>query len=276
MNATLFKQKISSQIRQQTYSLRLQPDFMIVGTQKSGTTSLFHYLLQSPDILSASKKEIRFFDNHFHKGIEWYRSHFPLNTKLPFFHHLKPRQQTFDASPSYFIHSQVAQRIHALYPDIKILILLRDPVERTLSHFFYKHPIGKTIEEVLEKEMDLIRGNEASLFSPDNRGVIPFTQLPTLYIVKSLYQLALLHWLEYFSPEQILLLKAEHLFKSPGQTLDTIFSFLGARPPHCPSFDIHNQGKPKKAVLPQLIKKLQLYFKPFTQKLYELHNLDWQ
>ena len=118
--------------RQATSHRRTLPDFIIIGAQKCGTTSLYFYLSQHPQLLPSSIKEVHFFDrggnpmmNTFQKGPSWYRSHFPY-------------QKTFEASPSYIFHPLVPRRIFELVPDVKIIALLRNPTERAIAHFFLR------------------------------------------------------------------------------------------------------------------------------------------
>lgn len=102
------------------------PNFTIVGAQKAGTTALYEYLSKHPQIQPTKEKELHYFDSEdrYKLGIDFYRSLFQLdiNSKL-----------TFDASAGYLANAKVPERIYAHNPNIKIIILLRDPVERAYS-----------------------------------------------------------------------------------------------------------------------------------------------
>ncbi|MCG2579796.1 MAG: sulfotransferase domain-containing protein [Marinobacter sp.] len=104
-----------------------KPDFLIVGAQKSGTTSLFSYLEERNGFLGSKPKEVHFFDreDNFAKGDDWYHSHFIK----------RPGQKglIFEASPEYLSRAKVAPRLKAYNPKLKIIIILREPISRAYS-----------------------------------------------------------------------------------------------------------------------------------------------
>lgn len=106
------------------------PDFIIIGVQKGGTTSLYSYLTQHPQIAPATQKEIHYFDFNFDKSTDWYCSHFSTSSEGEYL-------LAGEASPYYIFHPQVPQRIYDLFPQVKIIALLRNPVERAISHYYY-------------------------------------------------------------------------------------------------------------------------------------------
>ena len=104
---------------------------------------MFYYLSQHPQIKPSIVKEIHFFDgglnprvDNFKKGLNWYKSHFPYNSG---------KFITGEASPTYIYNPLVPQRIYNYFPDVKIIALLRNPVERAISHYF--HEVRKGREE---------------------------------------------------------------------------------------------------------------------------------
>src|SRR5690606_33886153 len=130
---------IISYYRILTWKKRALPDFIIVGAQKAGTTSLFHYLSEHPQIISPYKKEVHYFDgglnpeiDTFKKGEKWYRSNFPRKPK-------SKSIKTFEASPLYLFNPLAPQRIKDLLPNVKLIILLRDPVERAISQYHHEN-----------------------------------------------------------------------------------------------------------------------------------------
>lgn len=106
-----------------------RPDFLIVGAQKAGTTSLYAYLRQHPTIVGAVPKEVHFFDleENYEKGAAWYESAFRAGFSL------FGKRLFFEATPSYLYHKQAAERIFQYRPDLKIIVLLREPAERAYS-----------------------------------------------------------------------------------------------------------------------------------------------
>jgi sulfotransferase family protein len=112
------------------------PDFIIAGAQKSGTSSLYHYLSQHPNLLASTPKEVRYFDrdDNFRKGKNWYhRSFINLNGD-------KENYLCFEATPEYLYRSFAAKRIHDEYPNLKVIAILRSPVKRAYSAWnMYRH-----------------------------------------------------------------------------------------------------------------------------------------
>jgi len=102
------------------------PNFMIIGAQKAGTTALYEYLSRHPQIQATREKELHYFncETRYKHGIKFYRSFFKLNENL---------KLTFDASPGYLNSTSAPKRIYTHNPNVKIIILLRDPVERAYS-----------------------------------------------------------------------------------------------------------------------------------------------
>ena len=112
------------------------PDFIIVGAQKSGTSSLHYYLSQHPNLLASTPKEVRYFDrdDNFKKGKNWYHRSF-INL-----HGDKKDYLCFEATPEYLYRSCAAQRMYQQYPNLKIIMILRHPVKRAYSAWnMYKH-----------------------------------------------------------------------------------------------------------------------------------------
>ena len=122
-----------------TSGLRVLPNFMVIGVGRSGTTSLFNYLEQHPSIVKSSYDEIGFFDDNFHLGMSWYRSMFPtIFTK--FLVKLKTKHfMTYEVTPWYIRRPWTARRIKNIFPNIKLIVVLRNPVDRTYSHLSLIH-----------------------------------------------------------------------------------------------------------------------------------------
>ena len=102
------------------------PDFLGVGTQKGGTTYLHNLLKCHPQIFLAHPKEIHFFSLHWQKGKDWYFSHFNDATD---------NQVCGEFTPYYLYHPEAPQRICSLLPEVKNIILLRDPVKELIAIF---------------------------------------------------------------------------------------------------------------------------------------------
>lgn len=133
--------------------LRPFPDFIIIGAQKGGTSSLFSYLKQHSQLQLPDKKEIHFFDNDYQKGVNWYRSHFPMKI----FDNIK----TGEATPYYLFHPHAPQRIFQHCPKVKLIVMLRNPTDRAYSHYMMQNkrkidPLP-TFEEAIDAEESRLR-----------------------------------------------------------------------------------------------------------------------
>jgi hypothetical protein len=136
---------------------RVLPNFLIIGAQKSGTTSLYKYVAQHPQVVPAYKKEIYFFNTpqRYGRGLPYYRAHFP--TKWAMRRPPQPRL-TGEASPEYLFHPLAAERVQAAVPHAKFLVLLRNPVLRAYSHYQHMVRSGqetRTFEQALAREGQL-------------------------------------------------------------------------------------------------------------------------
>jgi hypothetical protein len=150
-------------LRMLTATKRAFPDFMIAGAQKAGTTSLYAYLAQHPNILPAyQKKEVHYWDRpkNYKKGQLWYRAHFPLLQELE-----AASAITGEKTPNYLENPEYIKKIKQEYPAVKLIILLRDPVARTISNYYMLKRHG--FEELLI--MDALLNEEKRLASSGER-----------------------------------------------------------------------------------------------------------
>ena len=205
-----------------TAVLRPLPNFLIIGAQKSGTTSLFHYICQHPRVFANDYKEIHFFDHHYQQGANWYRSHFPLAGRL------LPGRCMGEATPYYFCHPHAPRRIANLLPKVKLIAVLRNPVERAISHYFHEKKKGREqlpILEAMQQEEERCAGEwqrlleDASYFSQAHQSFS--------YKQRGMYIEQLQCYWNFFSKEQILILESIRLFSQPQTVLKQVFTFLG-------------------------------------------------
>lgn len=177
------------------------PDFIIIGAMKCGTSSLYHYLGLHPDVEMSEIKEVDYFvaENNFEKGEEWYAAQFGNQEKIH-----------GEASPNYskaHFFEGVPKRMNALLPDVKLIYLVRDPVERIISHYTHNYSEGReprSISEILEE----LEENH--------------------YVLCSRYYWQLEHYLEYFSENQIMVVPTDELKHHRESALRRIFRFIGA------------------------------------------------
>jgi len=271
-----FKQVLFHKFRYSTANIRTIPDFMIVGAMKSGTTSLFHYLIQHPELIPSLRKEVHYFDgglnpnyDNFERGIKWYRSNFPLNMLI------QKEHKTFEASPLYLFNPLAPERIYNCLPDLKIIAILRNPTERAISHYFHERRKGRehlSIEEALRLEEERLK---PVIESKDYKNI---TFIHYSYKKRGHYSIQLERYLKFFPWERILILESEKLFSQPYETLKKIFRFLEVDP----NFKIkdlapQNQSNNRIHIDEEIYKYLRNYFKPYNKSLYELigEKYDW-
>ncbi|MFQ5691352.1 MAG: sulfotransferase domain-containing protein [Gemmatimonadota bacterium] len=215
--------------RRLTGRLRATPDFLVVGGQRCGTTSLYHSLLEHPLVLPARAKEVHYFDHAFERGPSWYRSNFPLSARR-FAYPGTPRRPrlTGEATPYYIFHPLAPERIAESLPEVRVILLLRDPVDRARSHYEHEVRIGAetlSFEEAIEAEPERLEGEEERLRSdPTYRS---FNHQHYSYLARGRYVKQIRNLHRWFPEERVLILKSETFYRDPAGTVARVHGFLG-------------------------------------------------
>ncbi len=257
---------------------RVLPDFLILGAQRSGTSSLYGHLSRHPSILSALIKEVHYFDLNPHRGLGWYRVHFPLGSSMRKGTPEAGRCVTGEATPYYLFHPRVPDRVHASLPNARLIVLLRNPVDRAQSHYFHEVRRGRETLPFLAavaRERERLP-SEAERLMHDARYVSPIHQHRS-YLHRGHYAEQLTSWWKWFSRDSILILKAENLFSHPGEVAREIFRFLGVADRNITDSPIRNRGSYQR-LEPEALSMLREYYEPHNQRLYDLigENFGWQ
>ncbi|MDJ0567677.1 MAG: tetratricopeptide repeat protein [Pleurocapsa sp. MO_192.B19] len=242
------------------------PDFIIAGASKSGTSSIYYYLSRHPQVLLSHKKEIDFYWKNFDRGIDWYLAHFPPLTDREDF-------LTGEATPNYLRFPQVAQRIKDTFPQVKIIILLRNPVDRAISWHYHKVNSGLTNTDLdtalaLEiKRLATVSETEiinTGFYNPDN-------------ILSSLYIYKIKAWIELLGRKQFLILQSEDFYSNPLKNMEKVCEFLGLPNSPLDNYPKVNAGSYNQ-VNSRLRKTLTDYFAPYNQQLEEYLGIEfnWQ
>jgi hypothetical protein len=249
------------------------PDFVIIGTQKGGTTFLYHFLARHPLVEPAASKELHFFDKNFDLGVEWYRRCFPA-----------PRWEgdrrtiTGEATPYYMFHPRAAERIAGVAPRARLIALLRNPVDRAYSHHQQEvRKGGETLsfEEAIEAEKARLRGERGKMLEDEHYASFEHQRLS--YLSRGVYIDQLLRWAEFFPREQLLVLKSEDFFESPNETLKLVLDFLDLpdwEPAPSELGGRRNTGPYEGRMDPVLRRRLEEYFEPHNQRLYDYLGVD--
>ena len=264
--------RISKYYREWTSHDRVLPNFIIIGVQKGGTSSLYKYLMQHPNVVPGYKKEVKFFDGKYQKGLDWYRYNFPFNSQMS-----DSGAQTGEASPSYIFHPLVPQRIKESIPNVKLVLLLRDPVVRAYSHYqgnFRKGQEKLSFQEAIEQEESRLGGEKESIIADQEYPMYKY--LVYSYRARGIYIEQIKNWLKSFPREQMLILRSEDLFSNPQKVYTRVLAYLGLPDWKLDKYDIFNYGH-YEGMEPQTEKKLREYFNPHNQELYEFLgvNFDW-
>jgi hypothetical protein len=248
---------------------RMLPDFLIIGGAKCGTTSLYDWLSRHPQILPASEKEVHFFDYNFFRGEDWYRSHFarPLDGV---------DCVTGDGSVSYLSHRWAPERAARLLPHAKLIVVMRDPVDRAYSQFQMsrseKLEVCESFEEAIAWEGARLRPELARIARDPRYNSLEFGVWS--YLARSRYAEHLERWLDFFPREQFLFLRAEEMFADAYGAIERIDEFLGV-PPHRPEQLSHLLDGGKYPPMEESTRsRLTAYFRPHNERLRQLTGID--
>ena len=191
------------------------PQFIIIGAAKSGTSALYSYLASHPKVLPAIVKKINFWSDRFHHDLPWYQAHFPAISEAIA---LEQGFMTGEASPSYFAHPNAPQRLKQAYPNLRLIVSLRNPVDRTISHYYERVRRHQEVRPLKQAIDDSLTGN----FSTDEE-----EKLAQNYLQESCYSANLKAWYSQFQPEQLYVLKSEDLLGNPAKMSQSVFYYLG-------------------------------------------------
>jgi hypothetical protein len=253
------------------------PDFLIVGAQKAGTTALYSYLREHPAVAGPPWKEVSFFDRHFWRGAAWYRGHFPNRLYLRAVGARAGVEPIVgEASPSYLFHPHAPERAAALLPDVRLIALVRNPIDRALSHYHHEVALGREplpFEKALDEEDTRMEGELEHMRDPRyfSHAWWNFT-----YQARGRYAEQLERWLEFYPRERLLVVPSEDLLERPGETYSQVLEFLGA-----PAHEL--QSYPRIFVReyadmdPRTRSKLRENYAEPNRRLYELlgRDLGW-
>ena len=258
--------------RKLTGPLRGLPSALILGAQRSGTTSLFNYLAQHPDVLPPLGKEIHYFDLHYGRGVRWYRGRFPFSARL------RGVALTIDASPYYLLHPLAPERAAQLLPDVKLVAVLRNPVDRALSHYQHEVRDGReslSFVEALDREPERLAGEEERLRREP--GYYSYNHHRYTYTRRGLYLEQLRRWVQHFPRSRLLVLQSERLFREPAAVSATLYDFLGLRPYPLEQYTAFYQGNYERGMPAELRTRLNAYFEPYNRELYQWlgEEFDW-
>ncbi len=240
-----------------------RPDFLILGAAKSGTTSLLCELRNHPDV-HAQRIEINYFTQQFTKGNEWYDAIFKF-----------PEKVQGEKSTSYLYDTTCCERIYNYNPDMRLIVLLREPVKRAFSNWNMRHMQGRLLKQsyIFNKSYQPPIENIgfSHLFkyylSCDSETIRH--QEPLDIFERGLYVVQIEQLMKFFKRDQLLILIAEQYFKYPDIALEKVSRFLNIG-----TFPAGDHLWERKSVYPvkldeQVALEIYRYYKPFNERLFE-------
>ena len=216
-----------------TAAWRCHPDFLLVGAKRGGTTSLWRYLAEHPDVLRLFPRPERikglyYFDERYGLGDRWYRSHFPTAAYRAQRSRGDRSARVGEASPYYLYHPLAPLRAAAVIPDARILVVLRDPVERAYSHWKERRsndgdPLG--FADAIAAEEQRLVGEEARILAEP--GAVSTAHRHWSYLDQGRYAPMLERWFAAYGRERVLVEVSEEMYSDPQATFDRVTAHLG-------------------------------------------------
>ncbi|CAF0731217.1 unnamed protein product [Brachionus calyciflorus] len=255
------------------------PDAILIGAKKSGTRALLTFISTHPNV-SAADSEIHFFDKYYHLGLDWYKSQMPYSND---------NQIVIEKTPKYLVDPKVPQRVFQMNKNIKLIVILRNPVTRAISEFVQsQHRQKRNINNVNEQSKRFVR----MLYESKNQN---FTIRKNWNIIKNgLYVNHIKNWMEYFPLESFVFINGDNLIQNPHDELEKLQKFLGLKPIikkenfvltnqkkgfPCIRLDSQNEevkclsdqkGRQHPKIPDNVIKQLQDFYRPYNNELFEL------
>jgi hypothetical protein len=235
---------------------------------KSGTTSLHNYLTQHPQVIAPLRKEVHYFDVNLAQGEAWYRANFGR---------VGEPGLNLESSPYYLFHPCVPQRAHALVPDARLVVLLRDPVRRAYSHYWHERDMRReklTFEEAVAAEPDRLGDDDARLARGEIERSVEHQHYS--YLARGRYAGQLRRWLQFYPRERMLVLRFEDFARDPLAGLTRALDFLGLPAIDHVRLEARNTRK-YPAMSPRTAERLREHFAPYNEDLARLlgEPMDW-
>ena len=252
-----------------TAGLRARPDFLLVGAQRCGTTSLFRALLSHPNVMRANLlKGVNYFDVNADRSMAWYRAHFPLARTTR--HRAAPGQdhaQVFEASGYYMFHPHAPRRIVEALPGVKVVAMVRDPVERAFSA--YKHEFARGFEtEPLARALAL--EDERVVPELARMQADPHYQSDVYrhqaYRRRGHYAEQLQRFVDGLGADHVHVVQSERFFTEPEQEYGRLLDFLELPRVMPATFDRYNP-RPSAPLDPAVARRLREHFEPYDAAL---------
>jgi sulfotransferase family protein len=254
-----------------TGRLRVLPDYLIIGTQRGGTTSLYKYLVRHPAHAHALTKELRFFDLHYNRGLDWYRSCFPTRAYRRAMSATRGLHlRVGEASPDYVFHPLADRRIARDLPWARFVLLLRNPVDRAFSHYWHQRKRGhedRTFEEAIDLEPKRLAGERERMEA--DPGYLSYEYHHHSYLARGRYAEQLERWTALFPRERFLVERSEDFYDDPHSVCQRVLDFLELPRRSLGPYEVFNafgEGSMDPATRERLVE----HFRPHNRRLEDL------
>lgn len=264
--------------RRLTGGLRVLPDFIILGAQKAGTTTIYDNLVKHPAVHPCDIKEVHYFDSNWGKGQFWYRGHFDYIRHAEAVRAAGQPWQTGEGSPYYLFHPHVPRRVKELCPAARLIVVLRNPVERAYSHYQHEKRKGReplSFAEALAAEDERLREETVRLEGDETYS--SFAHQHHSYKARGRYAEQLERWFHVFPREQFLILESSELNNDFSGTYGRLLEFLHL-PPHEIEAPRRSNVGSYEQMDPAVRDELVQYFGPWNERLEQLlgRQFSWR
>ncbi|MGV8908975.1 MAG: sulfotransferase domain-containing protein [Propionicimonas sp.] len=247
----------------------MEPGYLVVGTKRGGSTSAYHWIAKHPQVAPCrTRKGTHYFDVNFHRGEQWFRSGFERPRS--------PWKITGEASPYYMFHPLAPQRIVATLPDVRLIVVLREPVARAWSHYQYELARGAEdlpFEVALDREAERLEGEEERLAA--DPAYESFEHRHHSYLARGHYADQLTRFLDLFPRDQLLVMQSEALFAEPRGQLNRVWDFLGLERVELDGLQALKPGS--YGAIPQNVRsRLKRLYADHNERLYSLPGIDFR
>jgi hypothetical protein len=251
------------------HGARLLPGLIIAGAERCGTTSMFGVLKQHPAVFNGTlpRKEVHYFDNKYGRGLSWYQCHFPLTVRARLAARGAGDPVAFEATANYMFHPLAPERIHRDLPGVRLIVMVRDPVERAYSA--HAHQVGfgyetEPFERALELEDSRLAGEVERIVAEPGYDSFSFDH--HTYRARGHYADQLDRLEAIFGRDRILVIDSGDFFASPGPCYDQVLGFLGLPDRGRPAFTPRN-ARPRSPMPSSLRAALEEHFRPHDERL---------
>ena len=251
---------------------RMKPSFIIVGAQKAGTTSLYKYLTQHPEIKSTLLKEVHYFDLNYDKPLSWYESFYPSKRD--------DKIITGEASPYYMFHPLAIQRIAKFDSTLKIIVLLRDPAKRAISHYYHEVRKGREklgMRKAFEAEHDRLKGELEKIEKNPSYNSNNYQRYS--YQSRGIYVDQIKKIKDRFEDNNIMIIDSVEFFNQTKSTVQRVIEFVGVNNEFNiktnKRFNVRNGFKDPDEE--EIYSELKVFYKEHNEALYNLigKRFDW-